>query len=128
TLAQPRAGFGHRHPTPEEIRSLVKSPVAYRFQYADGTRASMLLFNGLVRDFTFAARLKGRDEPLSALFYLPPQPNVQYSAILMSKAEEMFLTGKPPYPVERTLLTTGLRAAPLQSWPTAHRLAGAPLV
>src|SRR5262245_19821844 len=80
-------------PAPEEIRSLVKSPVAYRFQYAEGARGSMLLFHGLVRDFTFAARLKGRDEPLSALFYLPAQPNVHYSAILMSKAEEMFLTG-----------------------------------
>jgi hypothetical protein len=122
TLAQARSGFGHRHPTPEELRSLVKSPVAYRFQYADGTRASMLLFNGLVRDFTFAARLKGRDEPLSALFYLPPQPNVQYSAILMSKAEEMFLTGKPPYPVERTLLTTGILAAAMKSMSTGQRL------
>src|SRR5262249_10233823 len=41
TLAQARAGFCHRHPSPDEIRSLVKSPVAYRFQYADGTRGSM---------------------------------------------------------------------------------------
>jgi len=33
----------------------------------------------------------------------------------MSKVEETFLTGKPPYPVERTLLTTGLVAAGVQS-------------
>jgi hypothetical protein len=26
----------------------------------------------------------------------------------MSKAEETFLTGQTPYPIERTLLTTGL--------------------
>jgi hypothetical protein len=30
--------------------------------------------------FTFAARLKGESEPLSTLFYLPPTPNVTYSA------------------------------------------------
>ena len=58
----------------------------------------MLLMNGLVDDFTFAAQLKGEAEPLSTLFYLPPNPNVVYSAALMSKAEEMFLTGKAPYP------------------------------
>jgi hypothetical protein len=33
----------------------------------------------------------------------------------MSKAEEMFVTGKAPYPAERTLLTSGLVAAGLQS-------------
>ena len=54
--------------------------------------------NGLVEDFTFAARLKGETEPLSTLFHLPPNPNVVYSAALMSKAEEMFLTGKAPVP------------------------------
>src|SRR5262249_52546934 len=109
-------------PSIEEIRELVKEPVVYRFQYVDGTRGSMLLCNGLVRDFTFAARLKGRDEPLSTLFYLPPQPNVQYSAILMSRVEEMFLSGKPPYPVERTLLTSGILAAAMKSLSTQKRL------
>ena len=54
----------------------MKSPVAYRIEYADGTKATMLLMNGLVQDFTFAARLKGQAEPLSTLFYLPPNPNV----------------------------------------------------
>jgi hypothetical protein len=93
----------------------VKQPVAYRYEYADGLKATMLLMNGLVQDFTFAARLKGRAEPLSTLFHLPPNPNVVYSAALMAKVEEMFLTGKPAYPVERTLLTSGLVAAGLQS-------------
>lgn len=114
TLAQPKT-FSDRYPTPEQIRDWVKTPVAYRFEYADGLKATMLLLNGLVQDFTFAARLKGREEPLSTLFHLPPNPNVVYSAALMSRAEEMFLTGKPAYPVERTLLTSGLVAAGVQS-------------
>ncbi len=114
TLTQPET-YSHRYPTAEQIHQWVQEPVAYRFEYADGVRATMLLLNGLVGDFTFAARIKGEAEPLSTLFYLPPNPNVVYSAALMSKAEETFLTGKAPYPVERTLLTTGLVAAGMQS-------------
>jgi hypothetical protein len=114
TLAQPET-FSHRYPTPQQMRDWVKSPVAYRVEYADGLKATMLLMNGLVGDFTLAARLKGQSEPLSTLFYLPPNPNVVYSAALMSKAEELFLTQRAPYPIERTLLTTGLVAAGMQS-------------
>ncbi len=114
TLAQP-ATYSHRYPTAAVFREKVKTPVAYRFEYADGLKATMLLLNGLVEDFTFAARLKGQRQPLSTLFHLPPNPNVVYSAALMSKAEEMFVTGKAPYPAERTLLTSGLVAAGLQS-------------
>ncbi|MEX0641589.1 MAG: hypothetical protein WD468_02755 [Pirellulales bacterium] len=114
TLAQPKT-FSHRYPTPAQMREWVKEPIAYRFEYADGAKATMLLMNGLVGDFTFAARLKGEPEPLSTLFHLPPNPNVVYSAALMSKAEEAFMTGKSPYPIERTLLTTGLVEAGVRS-------------
>ena len=97
------------------MRAWVKEPIAYRFEYADGTRATMLLMNGLVQDFTFAARLKGQTEPLSTMFHLPPNPNVVYSAALMNGAEKMFMTGQAPYPVERTLLTSGLVEAGMRS-------------
>ena len=120
TLAQPES-FSHRYPTTEQIRQWVKDPVAYRFEYGDGVKATMLMMNGLVGDFTFAARLKGQAEPLSTLFYLPPVPNVAYSASLMSKAEETFLTGKSPYPIERTLLTTGLVEAGVRSLGTGQK-------
>jgi len=114
TLGQPKT-FSHRHPTLAQMRELTREPVAYRFEYADGLKATMLLMNGLVEDFTVAARLKGQSEPLSTMFYLPPNPNVTYSAALMSKAEETFMTNKAPYPVERTLLTSGLVEAGLHS-------------
>lgn len=114
TLAQAPT-YSHRYPTAKQIREWVKTPVAYRFEYADGLKATMLLMNGLVGDFTFAAHLKGQTEPLSTLFYLPPVPNVAYSAALMAGAEELFLTGKARCPIERTLLTTGLVEAGMQS-------------
>jgi hypothetical protein len=120
TLSQPPT-YSHRYPTKTEIREFVKEPVAYRFEYSDGVKATMLLMNGLVGDFTFAARLKGEALPLSTQFYLPPTPNVTYSAGLMSQAERMFVTGKAPYPIERTLLTTGLVAAGMQSLATGQK-------
>jgi hypothetical protein len=120
TLAQAPT-YSHRYPTPEQMRAWVKAPVAYRYEHADGVKATMLLMNRLVNDFTVAFRLKGRTEPVSTLFYLPPTPNVVYSAALMSRAEEMFLTGKAPYPVERTLLTSGLVAAGMHSLAAGHK-------
>lgn len=120
TLAQPDT-YSHRYPTSEQIRQWVKDPVAYRIEYADGVQATMLLLNGLVGDFTFAARLRGQAEPLSTLFYLPPNPNVVYSAALMEKAEQTFLTGQSPCPIERTLLTTGLVEAGVRSLGTGQR-------
>ena len=121
TLAQDEF-TSHRYPTPEQMRQWTRQPVAYRFEYADGVKATMLQLNGLVRDFTCAVKLKGEAESLSTLFYLPDNPNVVYSAALMSKAEEMFLTGQAPYPAERTLLTSGLTAAGLQSLADRKRI------
>lgn len=120
TLEQPPA-TSHRYPTLAQMQGWVKEPLAYRVEYADGLKSTMLLLNGLVKDFTFAARLKGQRDPLSVLFHLPPVPNVTYSASLMSKAEEMFVTGKAPYPIERTLLTSGLTAAGLKSLATGEK-------
>jgi hypothetical protein len=120
TLEQPPA-TSHRHPTLAQMKQWVKEPVAHRVEYADGLKSTMLLLNGLVKDFTFAARLKGQKEPLSVLFHLPPNPNVTYSAALMSKAEEMFMTGQAPYHIERTLLTSGVNAAGLKSLATESK-------
>lgn len=120
TLTQAET-YSHRYPTAEQICTWVKDPIAYRYEYADGVKATMLIMNGLVDDFTFAAKLKGEAEPLSTLFYLPPSPNIAYSAQLMSKAEETFLTGKSPHPIERTLLTTGLVEAGVRSLGTDQK-------
>lgn len=122
------ADKSHRHtfPRPEDLPGLVdSSPVAYRFEYADGLRASMLLMEGLVQDITAAARLKNRPDPFSLLFYLGSghgmQPN--FFNPLSHYIERMIATGTPPYPVDRTLLTTGLTAAGVESlWRDQQRL------
>jgi hypothetical protein len=104
-----------------DLQKLVKRPSAYFVEYNDGLRATMLMFNGAVQDFTFAAKLKGEKGPLSTQFFLTPVPNVTYSACLMGKVEEMFVTGKAPYPVERTMLVSGILDKCLDSRIQGHK-------
>ena len=79
----------------------------------------MMLMNGLVQDFNFAARLTGQNEPLSTQMYLPMPPArttlANFFSPLVNNIEQMFLTGKATYPVERTLLTSGLVIAGVDS-------------
>ena len=97
-----------------ELPKLVKNPAAYFLEYRDGLKATLLMLNGAVKDFTFAARVKGAGVQ-STQFFLSPEPNVTYSACLVSKIEELFETGKAPYPVERTLLVSGVLESCLTS-------------
>lgn len=119
TLAPARPGFNNPFPTIDELKHLVKSPVAYQYEHADGLRSTMILMNGLVKDFNFAARLKGRDEPLSTQMYLPMPPArttlANFFSPLVNNIERMFLSGQATYPVERTLLTSGLVIAGVDS-------------
>ncbi|HEU0122442.1 MAG TPA: hypothetical protein VFQ91_18065 [Bryobacteraceae bacterium] len=96
------------------LRKLVEKPAAYFVERNDGLRTTLLMLNGAVKDYTFAVRLKGKNV-ISTQFFLSPTPNVTYSACLVSKIEEMIVTGKAPYPVERTLLVSGALESCLQS-------------
>jgi len=94
-----------------KLPRLVENPAAYLVEYRDGLRATMLLLNGAVNEFLFAARLKGEPKPVSTQFFLPPIPNVNHFSGLVAKIEEMFVTGQAPYPAERTLLVSGVLEA-----------------
>jgi hypothetical protein len=99
---------------PGVLATLVAHPAAYLIEYRDGLKATMLMLDGAIRDFNFAARVTGKGI-LSTQFFLSPIPNVTYSACLVSKIEQMFMAAKAPYPVERTLLTSGILEACLTS-------------
>jgi hypothetical protein len=119
TLTPARPGFNDIMPTPDQMRSLVKDPVAYSYEHSDGLRCTMLLMHDLVRDFNFAARLEGTPTIFSTQMYLPMPDGrttlANFFSPLVFHMERMFLTGKPPYPIERTLLTTGLTANGVES-------------
>ncbi len=104
-----------------ELRKLVSEPAAYCIQYNDGLEATLLMLNGAVRDYCFAARLKGSPDPVATQFFLTPGPNVSYSACLVAKIDEMLATGNAPYPVERTLLVSGILESCLTSRLHGHR-------
>jgi hypothetical protein len=89
-----------------ELQKLVKNPSAYFLEHNDGLKTTLLMLNGALQDFNFAARVRGAGVK-SCQFLLTPTPNVTYSACLVSKIEEMFETGAAPYPVERTLIVSG---------------------
>jgi len=119
TLTPIRAGFNHHFPTLDEMREKVTDPVAYHYEHNDGLKSTAILFNGMVQDFNFAARLEGRAEPFSTQMYLPMPPARTTLANFFSPqanaVEKMFLTGKATYPLERTLLTSGLTTAGVES-------------
>jgi hypothetical protein len=98
-----------------ELPKLVKKPAAYFIERNDGLRTTLLMLNGAIKDFNFAARVKGMRGIQSTQFLLSPTPNVTYSACLVAKIEEMFATGKAPYPVDRTLIVSGILEACLTS-------------
>ncbi len=78
-------------------------------EYADGLRGAGYLSPQHTREFAGAVKAAGREKPAGTWFYLP-KPQRDHFSFLCNHIEVMFLTGKPSYPVERTLLTTGMLA------------------
>lgn len=90
-------------------------PTAFILEYLDGFRATLLLLNGHIQDFCFAARIKGEPKPASCLFCLPAPPGAKYFDCQVANIEKLFTSGVAPSPVERTLLTSGILAAAMES-------------
>ncbi len=103
-----------------ELQRLVENPSAYFIEYTDGLKATLLMLNGGVRDYCFAAQLKNEPVPVSTQFFLTPTPNVTYSACLISKIEQLFETRVAPYPAERTMLVSGILESCLTSRAEGH--------
>ena len=106
----------------DQMKQWTKQPVCYRFEYADGLKAHDAAAQRPGQGLYLRREAQGRSGAALDAVLSADNPNVVYSAALMSKAEEMFLTGKAPYPVERTLLTSGLVAAGLQSLADGKKL------
>jgi len=111
--------FTNDLPTVEHMKAMVPDPVAYHYRHRDGLLSTMILLYGMVYDFTFAAHIEGQSKPFSTQMYLPMPDGrttlASFFSPLVNNAEKMFLTGKAQYPVERTLLTSGLLIAGVQS-------------
>ena len=94
------------------------NPAVFLVEYRDGFRGAALMLSGYVEDLAYAARVNG--EILATEFYLAPGPPHAHFSYLSLNMEEMFVTGQPSYPVERTLLTTGILETALDSRYQGH--------
>jgi hypothetical protein len=112
TLSTANQSFTNTFPTLDEMKARVPDPLAYHYQHRDGLRSTILLLGGLVYDGTFAAQIAGQSKPLSTQMYTSTQDGRtsvhNCFSPLVYQAELMFLTRKAQYPIERTLLTSGL--------------------
>jgi hypothetical protein len=71
--------------------------------------------NGYAQEFAFAYREQGSQEIVAASYFLDPVPRLKHFSSTVRALEEMYLTGKPTAPGERTYLTTGILAYGIES-------------
>lgn len=93
------------------------SPAAFLIEYADGLRTATLMLNGYISGWGYAGRVNGKVQGMRVLLSDDPHPHFSYLSL---NIQEMFLTGKPQYPVERTLLVSGALDALMDSRYRGH--------
>jgi hypothetical protein len=92
-----------------------KNPTAFLIEYKDGRHATVLLLNGHTAELLFAVQVAGQREPVATNFWLQGGRPYGHFTMLARGIDSMFVTGKPSWPVERTLLTTGILDAAMIS-------------
>jgi hypothetical protein len=95
---------------PGKLPELVREPIVFLLHYRSGLESAIYLLNGCVTDAGFAASIHGNPQPASTEFWSQPGWPYAHFSGLAHYIEEMMLNGRVPYPVERTLLTTGALA------------------
>lgn len=106
-----------------DIRKLTVSSAdagVFLVDYRDNFKAAVVMPNGWIHEgdggaFVFAGRIRGQDRPVATLFYLQQPDPFAHFAYLVRAIDAMMKSGRPPYPVERTLLTTGILDAVMTS-------------
>ncbi len=109
----------------EKIESLLVDPVLVVVNYRDGLRGRLLQCKNNI-DWTAAWRDPGTGKIESTLFWTQEGRPYMHFAYLDKGIERMMHTGRPTWPVERTLLTTGILNAFLVSKSQGGRLIETP--
>lgn len=95
---------------------ILKDDSAFYFlEHQDGLKSTIAMANRLSRHYAVAVKLKGEDKPRATWIKLELAPPFGHFAYLLQAIEHMIHTGEPAYPVERTLLTTGILDAVMHS-------------
>ncbi len=99
---------------------------AILIKYRDGLRATVLRIGKVATRWCFACRLAGKPEPLATSFYVGPWENRNLFKALSHAIQTHIREKQAPYPIERTLLVTGMLAAAMDSRFEQHRLVPTP--
>ena len=97
----PRTIHGNR-----PMREAAQDPTLFILEYADGLRAYIFTLNGVVGEWSAAWRYHDGDTESTHFWTQEARPFMHFT-YLLNGVEQMFLTGKPAWPVERTVLTSG---------------------
>lgn len=92
-----------------------KEPAAFVVEYVDGLRVTVLMLSGYAEQWGAAVRLKGQREPLATWFMQQRYQPVWSFCHQVDHIERMVESGRAPFPIERTLLTSGLIDAVMTS-------------
>jgi len=87
----------------------------YSIEYRDGLKGTIVIANQVVSTFGFACQIQGEAKPRATAFELQRGTPYRHFGYLVDAIEPMIRTGEPSYPVERTLLTTGILDAVMHS-------------
>ena len=87
----------------------------YLIDYRDGFKSCVPMLNGINAHWVFACKLKDQKALKATKFTLQNGPPHRHFEWLVKAIEHMVHTGIPPYPVERTVLTTGMLDAAMRS-------------
>jgi hypothetical protein len=79
----------------------------YLLEHRDGLKSAVAMIGELAPEFAFAAKVRGRAEPVATWIRLQNEPPFGHFAQQLRAIEETIHTGRAVYPLERTLLTTG---------------------
>lgn len=103
-------GFPTAPVTYEWAKATMPGVIAYFIEHRDGFRTTMFLCP--IQDFNYAGMRSDNGEIISCQMYLPMPTHGSTTADffnpLARHIESLMLTGRSPYPVERTLLTSGM--------------------
>ncbi|MEX1228674.1 MAG: hypothetical protein WEB58_00445 [Planctomycetaceae bacterium] len=85
-----------------------KQTALFLFEYLDGLKGAVLKLPEHAAGTAVSLKLKGNTEPVATHFEERLEPGLPHFAYLLKAIERMMHSGEPSYPVERTLLSSGM--------------------